>query len=424
MAELTDSEKIAADSGALRRQCAQRTLAKGSADRGSSVPITGALPSNTAPPNYTGLSILRQGVDSLYLNYPGSLTEQAEVQLTELKARAQSPECSEQAEAFLPFGDHTFVMSPRGRGRFPFVLSDNWYHLQLSRIAAEKMPLAYVQVASELLTRSGMDAAVAPLSLLVGQLAGKTVTPMVSRLDLCVDFVTALNFAAIPESHWVTRASKQARYYVRGRFSGLTFGQGGALSCRLYDKTLEIEKSQKTYLYELWKAQGWDEVAPVWRLEFQFNRELLTQVGIYSLEQLKTFLNALWVYGVDQWLQLKLPQSQDGNSSRWPVYPQWQQFLTARFNKGPCEPVYRVRKDSSPSDQALFINGLGSITSFMAREGIHNIEEALSRYLDQARAYHRRQSNLTGKTLNTYVREKVEQKRTRYANRQRREAQQ
>ncbi|WP_210397305.1 hypothetical protein [Motiliproteus sediminis] len=353
-------------------------------------------------------------MDSLYLSYAGSLTENYETQLECLKALAQSQEGTDQADAYLFLADHSFAVRGKGRGRFPFLLVDNWYQLQLSRRKAERLPLAYAQVASELLTFCGVDGAVGPLTNIVSIFAGQVIHPTVSRVDLCVDFTTDLDLEAIPQNHWISRANNFARYYVQNRFSGYTFGQGGPISCRLYDKTLEIEKSQKTFLYPLWAAQGWDGESPVWRLEFQFQREVLGECAIRTVPELKQALNPLWTYATHQWLQLKYPQG-DSNQSRWPVYPEWQSLLGAEFNDSARESVLRVRKDTAPSDRYLFVNGLGGLTSFMAREGIQSIDEALETYLVKAHEYHRQQSQRTGKTLPTYVREKVEQKRTRYA---------
>ncbi|MCW8887035.1 MAG: hypothetical protein OQK12_17555 [Motiliproteus sp.] len=404
---------VAADREAVSQPHAQRETAIPDTGSGNLEQAAGASPSNTAPPNYTELRILRQGVDSLYLSYAGSLTENYDTQLELLKALAQSQDGTEQADAYLYLADHSFTVQPKGRGRFPFLLTDNWYQLQISRQKADKLPLAYVQIASMLLTICGVDRSVGPLNNVVSVLAGKVIHPTVSRVDLCVDFTTDLDLEHIPQDHWVTRATKHSRYYDQKQFSGFTFGKRGAISCRLYDKTLEIQQSQKTYLYDLWKEQGWDEVAPVWRLEFQFNREILSEVGIRSIKDLNSDLNRLWAYAV-KWLQLKIPQA-DGNQSRWPVHSFWEAIKEVDFNGGPNEPALRIRKDRSPSDRSLFVNGLGSLTSFMAREGIQKIDEALEKYLDKARIYHRQLHQRTGKTLNTYVREKVEQKRTRYA---------
>ena len=46
------------------------------------------------------------------------------------------------------------------------------------------------------------------------------------------------------------------------------FGSGNEVSARLYDKTLEIQKSGKDYMRPLWAMEGWNGQQDVWRMEF------------------------------------------------------------------------------------------------------------------------------------------------------------
>ena len=56
--------------------------------------------------------------------------------------------------------------------------------------------------------------------------------------------------------------------------------QGSSLlSCRIYDKSREIEKSGKEWFADLWRAHGWSEDdRRVWRVEFSFKREALHEL--------------------------------------------------------------------------------------------------------------------------------------------------
>jgi len=415
MVELTPKPKNEAAAKHGRSQASKRSAAVMDVSGGGRKPQAGASPSNTAPANYTGVQILRSGVDSLYVSYLGELPAKHENHLENLKSLAQSEDPMEQAKATWLLADHPFAIRGRGKGKFPFLLADNWYHLQVSRSSAQKLPLVYAQIASELLTRSGVRASVRTLTNVVSVLAGKVIHPQISRVDLCVDFTTNLDLGGIPTADWITRAVLQTQHFSKGQFSGYTFGLGGPLSCRLYDKTLEIEKSKKEYLKLLWAAQGWDEVSPVWRLEFQYRGPILREASVRSLEELENKMNGLWSYASCKWLQLKQSLEGDTNRTRWPLYPEWEALQQASFGDYPTEPILRVYKRMVPSDDSLFINGLGGLTSFMAREGILSVDEAMPRYIDAARTFHRQRSRETDKTLTTYVREKVEQKRTRFA---------
>lgn len=121
------------------------------------VSVAGAPPSNTAPPKYThpthpGFRLLRWAVDSLYLSYPGVLSEAWESRLLGLKLLAHSEDDELAAAAQVKIGEHLFEVSDRGQGRFPFLLVDNCFRIQVSSRNSRSLPLAYVQISSEALT--------------------------------------------------------------------------------------------------------------------------------------------------------------------------------------------------------------------------------------------------------------------------------
>ncbi|MFZ2170991.1 MAG: hypothetical protein WAW61_15310, partial [Methylococcaceae bacterium] len=116
----------------------------------------------------------------------------------------------------------------------------------------------------------------------------------ISRVDLFVDFTSPVKMNSWDQSAWVTRAHNIASYSLRRHFSGWSIGMGGVMGARLYNKTLELEKSKKDYLKPLWKMAGWDEESPVWRLEFQYKREALKELGVLEMEHLIQHYGGLW----------------------------------------------------------------------------------------------------------------------------------
>lgn len=151
---------------------------------------SGALPSNTAPPNcIDGSNLIRCGVDSLYVSHKGSLTEDRDLELRKLKLAAQSLDSEERASARVRLMDHHFEVRDKGRGRFPFVLADNWFHIQVSSSISKSLPLTQTQISSEVLTGSGVDSATSKLRGVIQQL-GSFEEETISRVDLCVDFLT------------------------------------------------------------------------------------------------------------------------------------------------------------------------------------------------------------------------------------------
>lgn len=109
--------------------------------------------------------------------------------------------------------------------------------------------------------------------------------------------------------------------HCASNFTGL--GGGIIIACRLYNKLLEIVESGRDDLLPLWQAGGWNVDEPIWRVEFQFRREVLGQHGLVSLDNVMANLNGLWSYAATEWLRLTIPNPDDQTRSRWPVHPLW-----------------------------------------------------------------------------------------------------
>lgn len=384
----------------------------------------GAPPSNTAPvndictpgPEYgTGFSVLRFGIDSLYLSYPGRLATAWAQRLKGLKLTAQSLEEGERSLAQVRIGEHLLEVKDKGKGRFAYVLVDNCFHIQLSGGESTVLPLAYVQLSSELLTALSVKEAEERLRFIVNTFGKVESEAQVSRVDLFVDFVSPLDMDGWKQDAWVTRADKIWSHYESRRFSGWSIGLGGIIGARLYDKTLELHKSKKDYLKPLWSAAGWREGQTVWRLEFEFKRGALKELGVSSLDDLLPQLAGLWRYVTEHWLRLTVPNPSDSYQSRWPNHPLWNELSSVQWSDVSTSPLARLRKERIPSDESLFINGLGGLTSFMARHGITDLGEGFGEFLAHAeRFHHNRYRSKSGKGFKRYVREKVSAKARKY----------
>lgn len=379
---------------------------------------TGAPRSNTAPANCKipapNTHILRSGIDSLYVSYPGKLPPSTAANLDQLKEQAKSPDPEVRASAFKVINDHQFEVRDRGKGRFPYVLVDNWFHIQVAGEAAAQLPLAYVQMSSELLTCAGWEPALDDLTATVSKIGRSDRAPTISRVDLCVDFTTETDIAAQPLDAWVARARQLGCYYGDNRLTGYSFGLGGDVAARFYDKTEEIRKSRKHYFEHLWLDQGWDGEATVWRLEFQFKRPVLKELGIETQGELRAKLAALWRYGTESWLRLTVPNPSDETRSRWPNHPFWDDLAGADWGNLTSESLSRVKQTRAPDDHFLFVNGISGITSYMAREGISDFYDGLSGFIREAVAYHRRVGYASGTDLQRYAWVKTSEKSRRY----------
>lgn len=385
------------------RQQNPATLGKVNEEQG--MQFSNTVPSTSIDSYNT--KILRTGIDSLYLSYQGDLTEESSIKLTELKKLAQSNDPHTVSLAQIALNDHVFEVKDRGRHPFAFILNDNWYRIEIAKLGAIRTPLAHVQIRSELLTQHGVENSVSDLNNIVNELGILTESPAVSRLDLCVDFVTDYPLFEISDNDWVTKARTMDRYTVKREFSGWVIGIGGNIIARLYNKTLEMEKHPRPYLEERHRECGWDGASDVWRLEFQFRREALRELGLKSFSSLSGSLAGLWQYASTDWLRLIIPSDTDKTQSRWLAACVWEVLQQAKWSGDQKVSRVAVAKGRPPSDRSLFINGISGLTSFMAREGYSDPIEGVHEYIRLAKKYHDDREHMTGFDFHGYLAQKV-----------------
>ncbi|MDP9087127.1 MAG: hypothetical protein M3O26_00055 [Pseudomonadota bacterium] len=372
----------------------------------------GASPCNTAPANSTVkcARIIRIGIDSIYLSFQGKLLPEWDARLKACKLSAKSDVEAERLQAQVNIGGHRFEVLDRGRGRAAYVLVDNWFSISLAGATNTSVPVAYIKVSNESLVLEGLARVLAATRDCVSSIAITTSGPHISRIDLCVDFLSEIDLRQFDCEHWVTRARDFAKRYVDRQFSGWSIGLGGIVSGRLYNKSLELQKSKKSYMQEVWKAYGYEGNQNVWRLEFQIERQALVELGFDTTNDLEGRLESIWLYCTQNWLRLAIPNPADDTSARWPTHPVWLQ-LSAAWSPGQSTPAaMRARKERVPSDERLFVHGLGGITSFMATRGIIDLGEGYGEFLASAKEFH----DCSQMSLEKYVRAKVLKKGLRF----------
>jgi hypothetical protein len=354
-----------------------------SARDGESGSEAGAPPSNTAPDNCNfKFQPLRWGIDSLYLSFPGQLSESKEAVLKRLKAMAQGPE-HEASKAQLRLGSHIFEVKDKSSGLFAFTLVDDAYMIRISAKRSKRLPMAYVQVSSRVLNHKVAVQVGDELRALLAEL-GEVEAPKVSRIDLYVDFSSDLDMESWGREAWVTKASAVNQYAEGKVFTGWTIGAGGVLMGRLYQKLIESQKTNKTYLHDLWRLAGWDGAMPVWRMEFEFKREVLMQVGLDGLPSVLGCLDGLWSYATTEWLRLAMPSGTDQTRSRWPIHPLWMAISSIDW-EGDSGPLLRSYDPTrAPSLDWLGSRTLSLLASVGAVSGFDDFDKASDKLIDAA----------------------------------------
>ena len=414
----TISPEAASDRCGLRAQPAPAPAAGGD---GGGTPPTNRVPLNSNPSGNPGngggsdglgsdffFIPFRWGVDSLYLSYKGQLSLEVQITLEKLKKLAQSAQPADQALAQLKLDGHIFEVKDKGAGLFPYVLEDKTFRIQLAKSTSKGLPVAYVKISSDALAARTPEQLEIDLYALLQQLTDKLEDPKVSRIDLFADFVASVEMESWDRDAWVTRASAINAYSVDGRFSGWSVGIGGVVAARLYDKTLEVAtKSKKVYLLPLWTKAGWDGQSPVWRMEFQFKQEALSQLGLRDFNSAMHSLGGIWGYATTEWLRLTLPNPEDQTRSRWPIHPLWLALASVDWESDGGDLTREYSPSRVPGDDWLMQHGLSSATSYMAAKGFYEVEEGLTAFCAALMQYHDEKAYLHGCSLASYVRDKV-----------------
>jgi hypothetical protein len=369
--------------------------------------IRGASPSNTAPYNCNfTYQPLRWGIDSLYLSYPGTLSPEKEIELRELKKLAQGPD-HEASHAQIQLGNHFFEVKDKSSGLFVFTLVDHAFMIRLSAGKSKKVPMAYVKVSSRLLSHMAPQEIENEIRGILRSL-GEVLSPKVSRVDLFLDFASDLNMESWRRDAWVTRAKAVAQYAEDIDFTGWTIGAGSSMSARLYQKVIESKKSGNEYLHDVWKTTGWDGVQPVWRMEFQYKREVLDQLGLISLPEILAHQDGLWSYATADWLRLCIPNANDKTRARWPIHPLWLAIsgLDWKVSGGPLTRNYPASR--APSMEWLGSRCASALASIAAVSSITDFETAANEAKYQAWAALDIKNGLSGISVDQFFREKVE----------------
>lgn len=405
------SDEAAVDMSISARSGVSRTHGDDQVEVELDTPPTNRV-SNKYDPDY--FQPLRWGIDSLYLSFAGSLHLDQEAKLERLKKLAQTIQPADQATAQLQVNEHIFEVLDKGARLFPYALEDNCFRIQLSRNRAKSMPMAYVKISSEYLTHKSVNDIVSDLTSVLSVLGVLESPPKVSRIDLFVDFASNEDMESWKRDAWVTRAEDINQYSVKGVFSGWTIGLGSPMSARLYNKLLEIVTSKKGYLVPLWNEAGWNGETPIWRLEFEFKRDILSQLDVQALSVALQNLNGLWSYATTDWLKLTIPSETDTNRSRWPIHPLWICLASIDFETTGGALSREFSPQRVPSDKRLFEAGFSVITSYMARGQVTDFYEGLRGFCRDLYAHFDSRAIVLGTTLGDFVEERVSVKARRF----------
>src|SRR5712692_1641506 len=306
------------------------------------------------------MAVLSSGIDTLHVSVRGEVKSHVRSVLEEAKVRAQD---AEEPVAFeFPVTSQAFLVKPFGLRGYTYWLTSPDFELILGK--GERFPAALIQFHSAYLHSCGPAMAWDLVDLLLRHdLFVTRPDVVVSRVDLYVDFQ---GWTPVVEDlrRFVCQGRQRRLFeevFVTGRrLTGFMFGKGG-LAARIYDKTEECRKRGNGWLRDVW--EGGDPGLPVWRLEFQFRRLVLSEFSLKGVEEVADGIQDLWAYGAGRWLSLR-KATRDRQAGHWPEDPAWRQLRAVTL--APASTGI-VRQRIEQATEEMLVRGLmGYATSLAA----------------------------------------------------------
>ncbi len=378
------------------------------------------------------VQIVGRGVDTLVLNVAYAdqqfhpvkqeLDTDLQEELNNLQGQArlaETPVVSRWAFKGFPL----FIKEKGSRGQWRWILSCPLLTVAISRGRLSPL-IAQVRLSSEYLwSCESVCDAIVETELLLFDLFGDYLWIQVSEVDLCADSVGWDVASTNWQDAFVSRAVGQdvrpadlpddgpdvARLRWK-QIATLDFGKHRSpISCCIYHKSAEIRQKSptKVWFHDLWKRNGWDGCAEVWRVEFRLTREFLHSVHIEHVQDLPERLPSLWEYCAgrpggaadglpDGWLRYVVPSPTDTTRSRWRVHPAWEVIQRAFSSEdeglGPLVRE-RIRERNIRRGLASVLGYLSTLSAWVGgdlaaqetdiSQVLHWLHEAGQDYLDE-----------------------------------------
>ena len=269
---------------------------------------------------------LASGVDALYLSGRAAIPPT----LFEAVAQLQEEARNCRSEVAWLIGAHEITVPPMGLGRYRFRFDHPNGVVGITESA--DLPALRIQPRARFLHAVGPERAVDWFRTLLEPVVGE-VALKVSRIDLFTD-TQGWELKAEDRSRFVSRSRATATYEDGGELSGFVFGKrkSGTASARIYDKSMEIEKTGHDWWKTKWGG-AYQPEARVLRVEFEAGRSLLRAFGLATPESVLAEVGAMWGYLTDEWLSFR-DRATDTTKSRWPVATEWEMIRAASLRDG------------------------------------------------------------------------------------------
>lgn len=276
----------------------------------------------------------------------------------------------------LSFGNLNFQLLPNGTKGYSYILQNSGFQINIAQFRSrlENFTPLQVRISSEYLWSFGLSDTWSIIYNWISEIFGNIIGEKVFRLDLC-SHISDIDLTSNYQITYKGDFKKKQAFFNGNRINAIAFGSRKCkkIYCRIYNKSLEIQELRhKTWFYPIWKENSMN-IDNVWNIEFELKSEFLRQYNIVTVNDVLTHLQDLWKYCTSQWL-IRVNRT-NKRIERCPIDKQWLEIQN-NFNSFHSVGLIERKKQIEIDANVLIPNIVGNITSYSARKGNFNIDEA------------------------------------------------
>jgi len=233
-------------------------------------------------------------------------------------------------DTFIDYKTYRFKIMPNGLRFHSFILHNEIISISISSHRSankENYPIA-VRLKSLFLWQKGyLQAYEDSINILKDIFKGEFISEKISRADICCH-TDSLQLNLEDVNSFRGTFKKNEIFMTNRKLSGLTFGTFTEknVMLRIYNKSLEIKQSGKTWFNSIWEKQSMN-IDNVWNVEYQIGRSFFKEHNIESVADFAVKSRSIWEKLTTDYCSFI--NLDNDNISRCTIKSEWQEVRQA-----------------------------------------------------------------------------------------------
>lgn len=296
-------------------------------------------------------------------------------------------------DVFVILEGKKFKIMPNGVRFHSFILHNDTMELKVAsfRSTAKNNYPVSIRIKSLKLWQNGYIRAYEDIiNFLKTVFVGDFISEKLSRADICCH-TDEVFIDDIDITSWRGKYKKQEVHLTNRKVNGMTFGsfKDKNIMCRIYDKSLEIKTSGKTWFNDIWRNNNLN-IEKVWNIEFQLGRKFFKERKIETVIDFILKTKTMWKYLTTEWINFII--NDDINISRCTVRKNWTSLIKA-YDNYVGEQMIKFDKQRNRRAEKLIPLLVGVFSSYGAckqriapEEIIEEFKQDMQEYLKEKKA--------------------------------------